>query len=209
MENKNVKRKKKNNKKSNKGKVLEISLGKIFVRAIILLIIALGFIWLYNNKFKKSDNKVQMNETFEYSNSNEFNDLDIKNQDSVFSLYAKDYVGVWQKYYINQEDPDYELNIISIEDKIVRFNFSVNRVAQFKNQTAQLDGNKAEFTTEINNESSDWTIKGIITFENNVVKLKIKESQYEDLIPKIEIKFENKSKESKITWFLGKNVILC
>ena len=199
MENKNVKRKKKNNKKSNKGKVLEISLGKILVRAIILLIIALGFIWLYNNKFKKSDNKVQMNETFEYSNSNEFNDLDIKNQDSVFSLYAKDYVGVWQKYYINQEDPDYELNIISIEDKIVRFNFSVNRVAQFKNQTAQLDGNKAEFTTEINNESSDWTIKGIITFENNVVKLKIKESQYEDLIPKIEIKFENISKESKIT----------
>ena len=199
MENKNVKRKKKINRKSNKGKVLEISLGKILVRAIILLIIALGFIWLYNNKFKKSDNKVQMNETFDYSNSNEFNDLDIKNQDSVFSLYAKDYVGVWQKYYINQEDPDYELNIISIVDKVVRFNFGVNRVAQFKNQTAQLDGNKAEFTTEINNESSDWTIKGTITFENNVVKLKIKESQYEDLVPKIEIKFENKSKESKIT----------
>lgn len=199
MENKNIKRKKKNNKKSSKGKVLEISLGKILVRAIILLIIALGFIWLYNNKFKRSDNNVKMNETFEYSDSNEFNNLDIKNQDSVFSLYAKDYVGIWQKYYINQETPDYELNIISIEDKIVKFNFGVNRVAQFKDQIAELEGNKAEFTTKINNESSDWTVKGTITFENNMVKLKIKEAQYEDLIPKIEIKFENKSNESKIT----------
>lgn len=189
MENRKVKKKKKNKKKNNK-KVLEISLGKILIRVIILIVIALGVIWLYNNKIDKNESgEKQLNTSSEFSN----NTLDVKEK----SFMLSDYIGIWQKYYINQKEPDYELNILSIENQEVMFDFEANKVAVFKQQKAVLNENMAEFITEMNNESSDWTIKGILTFENNAIKLKIKESQYEDLIPKIEIKFENKVNNTK------------
>ena len=195
MNKKQVRRKKKLNKK--KGKVVEISIGKILIRLILIFIIILGIIWLCNRKYKVNQNQI-INDNFEYSSNNtEFQDLNIKDENDVFKLFSKKYVGIWQKYYVDQEIPDYELNIKDINEKEVSFNFNCYRIADFNNQTAILEGNVAKFETVLNDESSNWKIEGIITFSDDKINFKITNSEFEDLIPPIEIDFLIKTDKSK------------
>ena len=195
MEKKKIKRKNKVNKR--KGKVVEISLGKIFVRLILLTVIILGIIWLWNRKYKVNSNQ-NSNDNIEYSNNIEFQDLNIKDENDVFKLYSKKYVGIWQKYYLDQDMPDYELNIKEIDDREVSFDFDCYRIANFNNQKATLEGNVAKFETVTNSDSSNWKIKGSITFNEDKINLKIIYSEFEDLIPPSEIDFLVKVGESKL-----------
>ena len=196
MEKKKIKRKSESNKR--KGKVVEISLGKIFIKLILVTVLILGTIWLWNRKYKVNSNQ-DLKNTIEYSNNNvEFQDLNIKDENDVFKLYSKKYVGIWPKYYLDHDMPDYELNIKEINDREVSFDFNCYRIADFNDQKATLEGNVAKFETVTNYDSSNWKIKGTITFNEDKINLKIINSEFEDLIPPSEIDFLLKTDKSKL-----------
>lgn len=199
---KNVKKVKKSQKKKIQGKVLEVSVGKILKKIIVFAIIIYGVTWVYDNRDRLNNgnnNSNIMNQSSNFSSNNsEFSDLNLKDENDVFALYANDYVGIWQKYFLDQTMPDYELNIISIEDKKVTFNLNYYRIAQFRNQVANLDGNIATFETVLNEDSSNLIIGGKITFENDKIKVEVTKSEFEDLVPRETISFDLKANESKL-----------
>lgn len=95
-------------------------------------------------------------------------------QDGDYSSY----IGTWQKFETwSTEIPEYELTISKIQDKQVTFSYEKYKTFKFENQTATFSSdyskNEAFFTIA---DENDYTIKGIITFCDNIIILNIYES---------------------------------
>ena len=105
--------------------------------------------------------------------------------------YSK-YEGVWKNN--NSSVPDEELNIQSIKDDKIFFDYYLYRLTDFNGVEASLDGDKATFTAK---NDLGWEIKGTIEFDDDMVILIIKSSS-SDLITEDARTFKYKIDKSLI-----------
>ena len=102
------------------------------------------------------------------------------------------YEGVWKNN--NSSIPDEELNIKKIDDDKLTFDYYLYRITEFKDVEAKLDGNKATFEAK---NDLEWTIKGEIELDNDIVTFVVKDSSV-DLIEKETTTFKIKGEKSSI-----------
>lgn len=175
---------KKKSSSNNKKRMICIIIGIICLSAIIIILFAfkdkLFAIKENKPKTKSIEKMVDINK----KDSPKDTDSNITKTEEPDNVVDAD---VYQGYWNIKGNQDRELTIQSITDKIVTFSLWYYRLDAVGNISAILDGNKANFISDVDG----LTFKGTLTFENDTIFVSITES--ERLYMPIEtMKFEEK-----------------
>ena len=175
---------KKKSSSNNKKRMICIIIGIICLSAIIIILFAfkdkLFAIKENKPKTKSIEKMVDINK----KDSPKDTDSNITKTEEPDNVVDAD---VYQGYWNIKGNQDRELTIQSITDKIVTFSLWYYRLDAVGNISATLDGNKADFMSDVDG----LTFKGTLTFENDTISVSITES--ERLYMPIEtMKFEEK-----------------
>jgi len=103
------------------------------------------------------------------------------------------YLGVWQLYGNDEDNPEQELCINIVDGNVITFDYFVKDVAYFDSQTAEFDYNMANF--EMEDREGKVFVSGKIIFKNNKVFLGISSSSLEDITTGT-VEFREKGKDS-------------
>lgn len=143
---------------------------------VIMLACTFGYAWKLKNTTENMD-RVNAERV-------EDNNFNIENKDLT------NYQGVWYQ----NEDSDY-LEIKSVEDNKVVFDWFIYRIDMYENVTATIEnGNIAKFTSKNNTDAHEIT--GTLTLAENTVKVNVMEQEKEINYLEKSYTYTNKKSES-------------
>lgn len=175
---------KKKSSSNNKKRMICIIIGIICLSAIIIILFAFKDKLFAIKENKPKTKSIEKTVDIDKKDSPKDTDSNITKTEEPDNVVDSD---VYQGYWNIKGNQDRELTIQSITDKTVTFSLWYYRLDAVGNISATLDGNKADFMSDVDG----LTFKGTLTFEKETISVSITES--ERLYMPIEtMKFEEK-----------------